>query len=462
MATRKKRNLAEITEANRLQRLAIKEKEKVRELKKLTAEILQKKPTPKTKKDKKKSLSGRTRNVKNWKESEKIRVAEIRKNNKENRVKFLQQKYSKQKEQKLLVKFLKTTQKQRQEKNPDIFKSIKQAEKFFESENFCKQQIEKFLFKGQVICPYCEKETIIYKYVTRKIYKCKECERQFNFKTGTPFHKTKKSLSDWLRILLKETSSERGLTCQDVKDEIGVTIKTAHSMLNKLRASAFNQDLFNFTDGSIIATDTTSCLGSNVNRYDYDKLTKPEIYKKQKHVIGMKQELGYVLAFSVPNLKASTMLKAIAKHVPLGCTIYTDEHVSFDKLKEIGYKHETTNHSLGEHARGKISTNGIESFNSQLKTGLRTHNNRISEKYLDLYINSIVFNLNTESAKLTLCEKFFLALENLCKHRQPQKQIAKIKKIQKKKSVFAPTKKVDFYKNDFDKEYQKQIAKKTA
>lgn len=466
-----KRNLSQITDFHLEQYKEIRAKRELKEEKRITKKVTSKKATDTAEKEKAKAnkekanakagrkSSGRTRNVKKLTEEQRIKVAAIRKYNAENRVEFLQKKYSRQQETKDLKKFLKQAAQQRQENNPDIFNCTRDAVILFQSENFCNEQLKKFLFKdGQPTCPYCEKETVIYEYKSRNIYKCKECERQFNLKTGTPFHKCKIPTSDFLYILLEETAAERGLTCQDVKDRINVSLKTGHLLLNKIRATAFNQELFSFTQtGEPVECDTAAYFGSNVNRYDYNKFTATETYKRSMQIHTMKQRMGSFRAELVQNLKEKTMLASIKKHIPTGCTIYTDEHKSYANLAAHGYKHETTNHFLGEHARGTIHTNSAESFNSQLKTGLRTHNNRISKKYLQYFINSIVFNLNVQASQLSLCEKFMFALENLCMQSTPQIQLAKIKRMLKRKSIFAPVA-ADMYETKFDKEYKIKVA----
>lgn len=434
MANRKKRTFDEMAADNLQMRLEKEAKRKAKELKQLTKQITQQKNTTPTKTGKK-----RGRPTKVWTAEQKIKRAALKKHRDANRVEFLLNKYSKQKGTKELKKLLNKAQKQRQLDKPDLFKCAFDAANLMQSETYWLEQYKQYKYKdGKPTCPYCNKETRIYEYECRNIYKCKECQRQFNLKTGTIFHKSKIPFNKWLFLMLQETSTGRGLTCKKAMYEIGVTIKTSHAMLTKLRATAFSQDMFTFTAGSTISIDTSAYIGSNVNRADYQKLTKPEIYRRSIQILGMKEELGMVRAVLVKDLKEDTMLEAVTKYIPTGCTIYSDEHKSFANLSAQGYKHETTNHSLGEHARGDISTNGVESFNSHLKTGLRAHNNRTTKRYLQLLINSIVFTLNANAANLTLQERFNMAFENLAKHNKPLKQIAKIKKLLKKQSALLP------------------------
>ncbi len=179
MATR--RTLAEITEIHLKEYAEKRAKREQRQLKQLTKQIANQKATDKANKAKakakanekaKRKPSGRTRNVKTYSEEQKIKIAAIKKHTKENFVEFLQAKYNRQQERKDLLKFLQTSTKQRQEQNPDIFDSIRKGSRLFDSPEFCTEQLKKFLFKdGQPLCPYCKKETVIYTYQSRNIYK---------------------------------------------------------------------------------------------------------------------------------------------------------------------------------------------------------------------------------------------------------------------------------------------------
>ena len=52
----------------------------------------------------------------------------------------------------------------------------------------------------------------------------------------------------------------------------------------------------------------------------------------------------------------------------------------------IPFKHEAVNHSAGGYVRGAVHTNGMESFWSLLKRGIKGTFHHLSEKHLHRYI----------------------------------------------------------------------------
>ena len=75
-----------------------------------------------------------------------------------------------------------------------------------------------------------------------------------------------------------------------------------------------------------------------------------------------------------------------------GSTIYSDQHPGYTGIK--GYDHASVAHSVGEYVRGKIHTNGIESFWVLLKRGYVGTHHHMSFKHLHRYANEFAFRQN--------------------------------------------------------------------
>ena len=81
-------------------------------------------------------------------------------------------------------------------------------------------------------------------------------------------------------------------------------------------------------------------------------------------------------------------------NVEAGSQLYTDDHMVFNGLDGLFYRHETVNHSAGEYARGAASTNSIESVWAVLKRGLHGVYHHASKKHLFRYVDEFTFRLN--------------------------------------------------------------------
>lgn len=76
-------------------------------------------------------------------------------------------------------------------------------------------------------------------------------------------------------------------------------------------------------------------------------------------VVGIKdRKTNWIVARVVPNTKKPTLQNYIRENVGPEAEKYTDNHNAYNGLE----KRKSVNYSLVEYVKGKIHTNGIESF----------------------------------------------------------------------------------------------------
>jgi transposase-like protein len=100
----------------------------------------------------------------------------------------------------------------------------------------------------------------------------------------------------------------------------------------------------------------------------------------------------------VPNVKRETLQTAILEQIEKGSTVYTDRGTGYDNLAAREYIHETVNH-VEEYVRGQVHTQGIDSFWSLLKRGLRGTYVAVEPFHLDAYVDEQVFRYNNRATK---------------------------------------------------------------
>ena len=86
------------------------------------------------------------------------------------------------------------------------------------------------------------------------------------------------------------------------------------------------------------------------------------------------------------------MHAAIKAHITPGATIYSDGAVCYHGLDE--YEHASVAHSLGEYVRGRVTTNGVESFWALLKRGYVGTHHWWSVQHLHRYVDEFAYRLN--------------------------------------------------------------------
>jgi transposase-like protein len=74
--------------------------------------------------------------------------------------------------------------------------------------------------------------------------------------------------------------------------------------------------------------------------------------------------------------------------------VATDEFKGYDRLRAMGYPHESVDHNAGEYVRGQVPTQTLESFWSLLKRGIVGTFHRVSVDHLPLYLNEFSFRFN--------------------------------------------------------------------
>ena len=80
----------------------------------------------------------------------------------------------------------------------------------------------------------------------------------------------------------------------------------------------------------------------------------------------------------------------------------TDEFNIYNRVKRNGYDHEAVKHAVKEYVRGKVHTNTIESFWSQLKRSLDGTHHAVSPKYLQRYVDEFVYRWNERHGETSL------------------------------------------------------------
>lgn len=366
-----------------------------------------------------------------------------------NKKKYAEERKQLKAEREAYQKKIKADKAARLKANPPKFKNVNAGVKYFSDENNCKAALEEaHKIDGVLHCAYC-KHNKVYR-MARGNFKCahKDCRRQFSVTTNTFLSKSKLPIETVFEIILRDINNTTKYKTIELENEHSFARTTVIRLLHNIRSTAFNQSLFKIEENSWVSADTTGVIGSDRNRHDKDKLGLKKLYEKAYQALTMKQENGNVIVQIVANLSTSSMRFGIRKHVPLSCTLTTDTHRGFWFLTKDGYIHHTVNHNLGEHARGRISSNGAESVHATLKAALNARFNAVNKNYLQQFINAVVFSKNTTHT-LGCEEQFNLALKGIVTTAKPTKVKAKVIAIAANKTTTIP-------------QYNKQLFAKVA
>jgi len=244
----------------------------------------------------------------------------------------------------------------------------------------------------------CGKTDCFHPVQGRRTYACAWCGTQISPTAGTIFHKSETSLKSWFFAMFLMSSSKNGVAAKELERQLGVTYKTAHRMGHKIRELMQGDGGML---GGIVEADETYIGGLSKNMHvSKRKAANMSTGGKNKTpIIGVLERGGNVQAKVVNVVAIQNLLPNILANVEKGSTICTDELSGYNPLSKSGFKHLRVSHRGKEYVRGKIHTNSIEGFWSQLKRSINGTFHHVSKQHLQSYVNEFVYRYNLRRAE---------------------------------------------------------------
>src|SRR5262249_47828011 len=113
--------------------------------------------------------------------------------------------------------------------------TLLEAIKYFSDPETCHRFMVEIRWPdGKVICPNCKSENVGY-ISTRRMFKCRDCKKQFSTKVGTVFEDSPIGLDKWLPAVWLIVNCKNGISSYEIARDLGVTQKTAWFMMHRIR-----------------------------------------------------------------------------------------------------------------------------------------------------------------------------------------------------------------------------------
>ncbi len=309
--------------------------------------------------------------------------------------------------------------------------SLKEAIEYFSGDlGVCTEFLAAVRWPNGPECPACGCKG--YSYLrSRRIWKCKDCRRQYSAKLGTIFEDSPIGLDKWMLALWLIVNCKNGVSSYEIARDLKVTQKTAWFMLHRIREAMSNRK-FGFSKigsndgGSGVEVDETFVGGKFANMHKSKKVELQRIRSEQREaelhigktiVMGMlDRDLRHVRANVIPNVTRETLQAAVLKHVKHGSNVFTDEWQGYNGLN-YRFVHDVVNH-METYVNGQVHTQGIENFWSLLKRTLRGTYVAVEPFHLQRYVDEQVFRFNNrggkrKEARVTDGERFYKALSQV-------------------------------------------------
>lgn len=279
--------------------------------------------------------------------------------------------------------------------------TLLEAVEYFSDPDRAHDYAVKIRFPNGVACPRLGCGSAAVRYVkTRRLWFCKECQRQFTVKVGTIFEDSPIPFTKWLPAMWLLASNRNGISSCELGRALKVTQRTAWFMLHRLRL-AMKSETHERLSGELEA-DETFIGGKLKNRHRGAQGRQASGRKGmgpvgKTPILGIIERKGKVRAWVVPSVRRKTLLPKVWENVTRGATIHTDASHSYTDLKN-DYVHHVINHAY-EYVRGEVHTNSIENFWSVLKRTLGGTYIAPRPKHLDAYLDEQIFRFNARKDK---------------------------------------------------------------
>jgi len=256
----------------------------------------------------------------------------------------------------------------------------------------------KLRWPNGIACPRMGCGSADVRYVkTRRVWFCRDCERQFTAKVGTIFEDSPIGFDKWLPAIWMVTNDRNGISSCELARALGVTQKTAWFILHRARLG-MSSDTYERLTGSVEADETYVGGKQRHPKPGRTGTTAKGPAAGKTTVMGMIERGGKVRAFVVRDNKKTTLLPHVFAHVAPGSTVYTDSLQSYRDLRE-SYRHFVINHAKEYVRDHHVHTNSIENFWSVLKRTIAGTYIAPRPWHLDRYLDEQIFRFNARESK---------------------------------------------------------------
>ncbi len=288
--------------------------------------------------------------------------------------------------------------------------TLLEAVTFFSDVDRAHEYATQMRFPNGVACPRVGCGSASVQYVkTRRLWRCKECKRQFTTKVGTIFEDSPIPFTKWLPAIWLLANDRNGISSHELGRALRVTQRTAWFMLQRIRLAMRSTDTTPFS-GDVEADETFIGAKARHIRRSHHKTAqghKSGPMGNKTPILGIMERGGRMRGWVVPDTRKNTLLPKVMDSVAHGSRMFTDSAHHYVDLKE-SYVHEVVNHAY-EYVRGEAHTNNMEAFWAVLKRTIGGTYIAPRPRHLERYLDEQIFRFNHR--KTTDGERFTVALK---------------------------------------------------
>lgn len=272
--------------------------------------------------------------------------------------------------------------------------------------------MERLRWPDKPVCPHCgsindhrfltpengtSRRTRTGSYSQRRVWKCRDCKRQFSVITNTPFHGSKVPLRIWIFILFEMCANKNGIAAREIARKYKLTNKTAWYVTHRVRVAMDAMRPVPMT--GVVVADETFIGGDPENLHADERERRRKHHTTKTPVLALIEEhSGEVRAKVVANVQGRTLRAVMDENVDRhNAILHTDSGIQCVALGRGFVQHHSVNHNAGQYVdrRTGASTNRAENYFSQLKRSIDGTHHHVSREHLDRYLAEFNFRYST-------------------------------------------------------------------
>ena len=269
-------------------------------------------------------------------------------------------------------------------------KTVIEFEKYFSSEQACRDYLCKIRWPEGFICPRCGKQKF---WITKRgLYFCNHCSFQVSVTAGTIFQDSRIPLRLWFEAIWHVVSQKQGANAKGLQRVLGLSrYETTWTMLHRLRIA-------------MVRPGRDQLIGRV--QIDETYIGGPRPGKRGRGAAGKTlvliatevkdKRMGRIRLHKVKDASGTSLIPAIKESAQPNSEICTDGWEGYSKLSASGYKHTIIRETADV---GKNLLPFANRVTSLLKRWLQgTHQGAVQSSHLAYYLDEFVFRFNRRTS----------------------------------------------------------------
>jgi hypothetical protein len=202
---------------------------------------------------------------------------------------------------------------------------------------------------------------------------------------GTIFEDSHIPLSKWLLGMFMLSTGKNGVSAHELHRSLDITYKAAWFMAHRLRHAMERTGDEPLMTG-VVGSDETF-IGGHLKNMPAAKRRATDWRENKTAVVTLVSKSGEARSQAVERIDGSTLGLTLAKNGDQSATLVTDELTTYKMVSPLFESHEVVNHAQDEYVNERgHTTNGVESYFSQLKRSIDGTHHHVSRRHLPRYL----------------------------------------------------------------------------